>query len=224
LAERLVREHALDGFMLDFIRWPIHWELELRSGAQRAPESSFDAHTLARFQAESGVKLPIHLYDSAAHARWIHTHAAAEWVEFKCRVITRFVRECSHRIRNAAPAGFEFGLYTLPLPPGELASIAGQRLEELAPLVDWIAPMAYHAILDRVPAWVAEVIDYTRRAAPGQVLPVVQISSSDGRATGADWGPPISSSEAAEVLSSAMSADTLGAIAFPGLALLSGDS
>src|SRR5438874_1838364 len=82
----------------------------------------------------------IHLYDSAAHATWIHTYAAAEWLEFKCRVITQFVHECSHRIRKAGQASLAFGLYTLPLAPGDLASIAGQHLEDLAPLVDGSRP------------------------------------------------------------------------------------
>ena len=54
LAEQLVRTHDLDGFFLDFIRWPIHWELELRPGKQAPHQSSFDAHTLARFQAQTG--------------------------------------------------------------------------------------------------------------------------------------------------------------------------
>jgi hypothetical protein len=43
LAERLVRAHDLDGFLLDFIRWPVHWELERRPDAAQPLQSSFDA-------------------------------------------------------------------------------------------------------------------------------------------------------------------------------------
>jgi hypothetical protein len=220
LAERLVTQHPLDGFVLDFIRWPIHWELELRPGAARAPESSFDAHTLDRFQAESGIRLPSNLADTASQSRWIRAHAASEWLTFKCTVITDVVRECAMRLRAVRRQRLSLGVFTLPLPPAELATVAGQRLVDLAPLVDWVAPMAYHAILHRPTAWVSEIVEATAHAAPGQVLPVVQISSAEGSASGADWGPPVSTAEAGEVLHLATERiDSRGVVAFPGSAV-----
>jgi hypothetical protein len=41
-AQRVVEAHSLDGLFLDFIRWPIHWELEARAGAPTPSQSSFD--------------------------------------------------------------------------------------------------------------------------------------------------------------------------------------
>ena len=52
--ERIMRDHALDGMCLDFVRWPLHWELELRPGAPEPFQSSFDLHTLARFSDYAG--------------------------------------------------------------------------------------------------------------------------------------------------------------------------
>jgi len=220
LAEQLVAQHALDGFVLDFIRWPIHWELELRPGAVREPESSFDAHTLDRFQAETGMRLPSGLADTAAQSGWIRAHAASEWLTFKCTVTTDFVRECAMRLRAVRRQPLSLGVFTLPLPPAELPAVAGQRLVDLAPLVDWVAPMAYHAILHRPTAWVADIVEATAQAAPGQVLPVVQISPAAGSASGADWGPPISADEAGEVLRLATErTDSRGVVAFPGSAV-----
>jgi hypothetical protein len=210
LATRLVAAHPLDGFVLDFIRWPIHWELELRPGAARIPEASFDPHTLRRFELYSGLRIPFDHGNAAACAEWITRSARSTWVDFKCSVITSVVRDCADRIR----VGTTLGIYAVPLPPAELAVVAGQRLSELAPLVDWVLPMAYHAILHQPLSWVSDMIDAASGAAPGKVLPVVQISAN--APTGADWGPPISTAEASAVLRAARHRpDILGVVAFP---------
>src|SRR5436190_5045002 len=47
--------YPIDGLFLDFVRWPVHWEIELRPGRPRAPDSSFDAATLAQFKRATGV-------------------------------------------------------------------------------------------------------------------------------------------------------------------------
>ncbi len=220
LAERLARAHDLDGLLLDFIRWPIHWELELRPGAPPPRQSSFDPHTLARFERESGVRLPGDLADTAGRAAWILDRCAVEWGDFRCRVITGFVREAAARLRAARGAGFTTGLYALPLPPGPLASLAGQRLDELAPLVDLVAPMAYHAIVHRPPAWVGEIVRAFAASIPGQVLPVLQVDSAEGAEAGTDWGPAIPVREWEEVLRLAVDAPgTRGVVAFTGTAL-----
>jgi hypothetical protein len=224
LAESIARNHAVDGLLLDFIRWPIHWELELRPEALPPRESSFDAHTLARFEAESGAQLPPAEAGIGERVRWIRAHAAEEWLSFKCRVITTLVREATARIRAIRGTSFTVGVFTLPLPSNNLEAIAGQKLSDLASLVNWIAPMAYHAIVHRPPSWVAEVIEHATRVAPGQTLPVVQISSAEGAEPGADWGPPISPAEAEQVIRLALDANGVcGLIAFPGSALLRDD-
>ena len=204
VAERLVGEHALDGFLLDFIRWPVHWELELRPGAPPPLQSSFDPHTLARFQSEAGIRLPADLTDAARCAAWILAHHRPAWQAFRCRIITDFCRRAVVRLRAARGPELTLGLYALPLPGPSLAWIAGQQLGDLAPLVDVIAPMAYHAILHRPPQWVGDTVQAFARACPGQVLPVLQVDSSEGAAAGADWGPPISSGECQAVLQLAL--------------------
>jgi hypothetical protein len=220
LAEHLVRAHDLDGFILDFIRWPIHWEIELRPGAVRPLQSSFDPHTLARFQAETGIELPSNLTDIPGCAAWIRDYHPVEWRDFKCRVITDFVRQAATQLRTARGSDLTLGLYALPLPSESLELIAGQRLHDLALLVDVIAPMAYHAILQRPARWVGEIIQNIASSIPNQVLPVLQVDSAEGAETGADWGPAIPVREWEEVLRLTLdSPSTCGLIAFTGTAL-----
>lgn len=228
LAERLVRNHDLDGFMLDFIRWPIHWELELRPGMAEPPQCSFDPHTLARFQEETGIRLPEGLGErdrgeqrlAASRAAWILTHHPQAWYDFRCGIITRFCQQAVDALRSARGNELTVGFYALPLPMEPLARIAGQRLSDLAPLVDLIAPMVYHAIVHRSVQWVGDTVQMFASTCPGKVLPVVQVDSAEGAEAGADWGPPIPVSEWEEVVRIALAQPGIrGLVAFTGTAL-----
>lgn len=220
LADRLVRNHDLDGFFLDFIRWPVHWELELRPGATRPLQSSFDLHTLTRFQAETGIKLPAGLVDTSSQARWILSHHFREWTDFKCRIITSFVQQVTTQLRKIRGQDFLLGLYALPFSPELLESLAGQRLQDLALWVDMIAPMAYHAILHQSVQWIGEVIQSMSHWVAGQLLPVLQVDSSEGAEAGADWGPPIPAHEWENALQLILKSPGIrGFIAFTGTAL-----
>ena len=50
LAAELMSEFEFDGFVLDFVRWPMHWELELRPGRPAPLENSFDPLSIRRFE------------------------------------------------------------------------------------------------------------------------------------------------------------------------------
>ena len=56
--ELIARAYPVDGIFLDFARWPLHWEIELRPGRERPLDSSFDAATLAKFEEATGVHPP----------------------------------------------------------------------------------------------------------------------------------------------------------------------
>lgn len=220
LAEKIVRSYDLDGFFLDFIRWPVHWELELRPGTRKPLQYSFDPHTLASFQIETGIELPAILDEAAKNARWIMTNHYHAWVDFKCRIITRFVERCMARLRAVRQGSLKLGLYSLPMPADDLQAVAGQRLSELAPLIDLIAPMTYHAILHYPIDWVSEVISETVRQAEGKALPVLQVDSAEGAESGADWGPPVPVKEWGALLEKVLpTVGISGIVAFTGTSL-----
>ena len=206
--ERILRNHDLDAFCLDFIRWPLHWEQELRPDMPQPPDSSFDSSTIQQFLAYTGLSLPQAATTTAEEARWILSQHHAEWVDFKCQIITGFVEQARERCGSVA-----LGAYIVPAPEAERERLVGQRLRELAPLLDFAAPMVYHAILHRPPEWTADISREVAQYVP--VLPVLQVRAADDIDIGADWGPPISPDEWRQVVELATrERDNQGLIAF----------
>jgi hypothetical protein len=217
--ERIARDHELDGICLDFIRWPLHWELELRPGQPEPLQSSFDPHTVQRFLKYAALEMPPNLDTTAQQAGWILRDHRPHWTDFKCHIITEFVRAARQRLQAHRPAA-QLGAYLVPAPDDRRADLVGQRASDLAQVTDFLAPMVYHPVLHRTPEWVARSIDDLVRVAPGKVLPVLQVDSAEGEEMGSDWGPPVSIEEWRSVACQAASRhDTLGLVAFTGTAL-----
>jgi hypothetical protein len=218
--ESIARSYPVDGIFLDFARWPVHWEIELRPGRERPLDSSFDAATLAMFEEATGA-LPRDLGTTSARAGWIRRNRLAEWIEFKCKVVSDFVSEAREALKEAK-ADAELGIYVAPDVNGLTEPLTGQRIEDLAPLVDWIAPMLYHNILLQPPTWIAPTLAPVVKVAGKKTLPVLQADSNRGSGDG-DWGPPMSDADWRETLSQvAARSDIGGLIVFPGTALMSG--
>lgn len=212
--------YEIDGLFLDFVRWPLHWEIELRPGRPYPPDSSFDEVTLERFADATGVVPPPRLDTVAARADWIHEHHRQDWIDFKCGVVTAFVGEAKEALKASRP-GAELGIFTVPDVDGRTEPLTGQRLEALAPLADRVSPMLYHNILLRPPTLVGRRITEVVRVAGDKTLPVVQADSNRDPSLAADWGPPMSVADwqatLAEIESSAAS---IGFVVFPGTSLL----
>ena len=80
----IARTFPIDGLFLDFIRWPLHWEIELRSGRDRPLDSSFDAATLAMLEKATEA-LPRDLGSTEERAPWIRKNRLADWVKSNAR-------------------------------------------------------------------------------------------------------------------------------------------
>ena len=215
----VARSYPVDGIFLDFARWPFHWEIELRPERDRPLDSSFDAATLSMFEEAAGA-LPRGLETTSARAAWIRRNRLAEWVEFKCKVVSDFVTEARNALREAKTDA-ELGIYTVPNVNGLTEPLTGQRIQDLAPLVDWIAPMLYHNILLQPPAWIASTLAPVVKVAGKKTLPVLQADSNRSPDVGGDWGPPMSDDNWRETLSQVVARDDIGGlIVFPGMSLM----
>jgi hypothetical protein len=215
----VARSYPVDGVFLDFARWPLHWEIELRPGRDRPLDSSFDAATLAMFEEATGA-LPRDLETTSALAAWIRRNRLGEWVEFKCKVVNDFVIEARNALKEAR-ADAELGIYVVPNVNALTEPLTGQRIKDLAPLVDWIAPMLYHNILLQPPTWIASALAPVVKVAGKQTLAVLQADSNRGPDVSGDWGPPMSDADWSETLSQVTARDDIGGlIVFPGMALM----
>ena len=113
-----VSQHRFDGFLLDFIRWPMHWEVEYRPGYPPPLDNSFDEVTLREFRAHSAVSLPPDLVTQpGAAASWIALHSPREWVDFKCDVITSYVREVKESLSATVGREIAAGYLRVPVQP-----------------------------------------------------------------------------------------------------------
>ena len=216
---RIARTYAIDGLFLDFVRWPLHWEIELRPGRSKPLDSSFDAATLAKFEEATGA-LPRGLDAISARATWIQENRFRSWVDFKCKTVTDFVGMAREALKDAR-SDAELGIYVVPDVNGLAEPLTGQRVRDLEPLVDWVAPMLYHNILLQPPSWIRTALADVIRTAGGKTLPVVQADSNRDPIVAADWGPSMSDADWSATLSEvARRPDVAGLIVFPGTALM----
>ncbi|GAA4432853.1 hypothetical protein GCM10023148_38420 [Actinokineospora soli] len=194
---RLVAEGGVDGVIADFLRWPMHWELELRGPGHA--ESSFDPITLARFADWTGVTVPT---DPAAAARAIHGAHRESWRAFRRAVVTATMARIVDAVR-AARSDALVGAFIVPGTHDQRMTWLGQDVAALSEHCDVLLPMAYHAILHRPPAWIAEVTADIAGRARCPVLPVVQCTADPAVSDGADWGPEFGADEFAAALAHA---------------------
>ncbi len=204
----MTRAYELDGIWLDFIRWPLHWEQELRADTPVPLEASFDDHSLERFSRYSAIDIPAGT--TKLKADWILRAHRREWIDFKCHVITDFVAQAKTIVKTSMPDK-PFGLDIVPARSSQRERLLGQRLPALSAHADCFSPMLYHHVLGFSPAWMTEVLDELAAETAKPLLPFVQVdafSQNDDAYSAREWD---------EVLRMTLShARTVGLIAFTG--------
>lgn len=186
---------GLGGLVLDFLRWPLHWELELRAHATPRA-SSFDPATLADFTRRTGRRLP---GEPVAAARLLLGELAGQWHDYRCSVIEDLTAELRAAVRAAAPH-LPVGMFLVPAPHHRRRETVGQDVTALSGHVDGFLVMTYHGIQGREPSWIAEITADIRRHSTVPVVPMVQTTASPDVARGADWGMPLGSDDLGRAL------------------------
>lgn len=213
----------LDGLLLDFLRWPLHWELELRPGA-RPRSASYDDDTLRQFTERTGLRPP---GGGARAARWIAERHAPQWTAYRTEAVTGAARLLADTARRARP-GLAVGAFLVPADgEAERRALVGQDARQLAEFLDLLLPMTYHAIAHRDPGWPARLTRdlastvTTPATITTTVVPVVQ-TTADAAALlpptpgpTADWGPPIDDSAFTTLLDRTLDAGSGRICLFP---------
>jgi hypothetical protein len=179
----LLREHHPDGLSLDFIRHFVFWE-RVKPGDSIEPldTACYCGHCLARFQKEEGIELPEEVAAVPARAaEWLWARQSEAWARWRAGLVTKWVDEVAAEARRIAPE-VAVGVHLVPWGPDEydggLVRVAGQDVEALASLVDYLSPMAYAHMLHREPEWVGEVTRELAARVDVPVYPSIEVKES----------------------------------------------
>lgn len=176
----LVRELTPDGISIDFIRYFVYWEkVSPDQTIVDLPQTCFDDTCLAAFADQYKVRYPEYVKKREEKADYILSNYPVQWTEFKVKTITSYVREITSTLKTIDPS-IQFNLHLIPWREtdfkGAIRKIAGQDVEDLGPLVDYISPMCYTHMVKQPPEWVHEVVVDIDPATTGKVLPSIQVS------------------------------------------------
>ncbi len=169
----IIRQFPADGLFLDFIRFPVHWE----NKNPTLIDSSFSAEALKAFEQFAGITIPANLKTVSAQSRWIYEKHLSRWIDFKCSIITQFINTVKKSILEIKPS-LKLGIFMIPWKNddynGAIKSIAGQNIDNVKNIVDYISPMVYHKSLGNNENWLADILQYFKNKAGEKVFPIIQ--------------------------------------------------
>jgi hypothetical protein len=182
-AVALLEKYRPDGLSLDFIRHFVFWEMVPPDGRIDPLDTTcFCPHCLERFQRETGVAVPERARGSpTSAAEWLFAHERAAWIRWRAELVSSWVRGLVAEARRVAP-GVVVGVHLVPWTKGEyddgLLRVAGQDVETLGSLVDYVSPMCYAHMLHREPAWVGRVVRELAGRTRASVVPSIEVRES----------------------------------------------
>ena len=202
--EAMLRSARYDVINLDFIRYPVHWEVP----EPKIPDTCYCKACLTGFQTDTGIVIPRGLSDVPARAAWIKSNHADAWYRWRAGQITGFCTEVK-RLRDRIRPATRIALAAVPWQPSDYGNaiykVVGQDFRALAKVIDVFNPMSYHALNQRPAAWIGEVNDYLVRETGRPVWPFV-IFDLDKTLTSDEWN---------DTFRQALAGGAGGFIAFP---------
>lgn len=214
---RILTEFAVDGIWLDYHHAHASWE----RAEPAMPDSGFDARTLARFEADTGIALPD--ADTPALAALLLGELRAPWIDWNCAVLTDWVREFRAILDEVRPTAL-LGTFHCPWTETDFDGALRDKLfidlRAQAAYLDVFSPMPYHARFGHAddPGWISRQVAWLGghlgiRGEPGErhgIWPIVQL---------ADWETPVPVEQVGDVLDHGTRAPATGVMIFhwPGL-------
>lgn len=203
----VLSEFTIDGIWLDYHHAHASWEQSIPN----LPDTCFCARCLARFQAETRLRLPE--VPTPRKADHLLGPLLPEWTAWRCAVFTDWVREF-REIRDAVRPAALLGTFHCPWTDTERDGALSRKLaidlRAQKAHVDVFSIMPYHARfghggdvawIARQTAWLGRHLGITgaeagkpavARGAAKHIWPIVQLS---------DWGePPVPMEQVAPVL------------------------
>ena len=174
--EDILKRHEVDGIWLDFIRYPVHWEVY----EPELIDNCFCPVCLNLFSTDTGITFPSELKTTSASADWILNNHPDEWSEWKCEKISDYVKQIHDQIKKIKPECL-VGLFGVPWKDSErndaIHRIVGQDYSILKDSVDVFSPMVYHLMCNESPQWIGEITEYIDDKTGKPVWPIIQACS-----------------------------------------------
>lgn len=173
-SKKFAKQAGIKGIWLDFIRYPVHWEV---SNPQKE-QSCFCSVCLNRFQKETNLTIPANLKSIKEKANWILKEHKSDWIQWKCQNIAQFVKGVRAAVKSVNPECI-LGIFSVPWHDDEGAQeIVGQNYSLLAESVDIFSPMLYYSLNKRNPEWIQEFVTYTIQKTRRPVWPILYAGDS----------------------------------------------
>ncbi len=175
--------NALHGVWLDFVRYPLRWEVPQPNLVQ----TCFCDQCLALFFAHPPREYAVDERVATIHAI-LNEHLDA-WAAWKCERIAGFVQDIRNFLRAQRP-DLRLGLFALPWRLTDhnaaIRAVVGQDVALLGRSVDVINPMVYHRLCGQSPAWIADVVEEIRTRSCADILPIIQTIDAPGTLSAAE--------------------------------------
>jgi hypothetical protein len=179
---QLVRDLDPDGISLDFIRFFCFWE---KVYPDRQPDSipntCFCPVCLEKFQSDKNILIPGALKNTNDIAGWITENHQAEWIDWKCNLITGMARDIVSEVKKIKP-GIKVNFHVVPWRQDDfdnaIRRIVAQDLSALSEYADIISPMTYSHMVKRDPAWIQSVVEDVTTQVKCKVIPSIQVNEA----------------------------------------------
>lgn len=181
-ARQIVRDHQPDGISIDFIRHFVYWEKVYPDrDPATLPVSCFDSLCLAHFQTDADLAIPEGLSSLPEKADWILEHHEEAWTTWRCSLITSMAGEIARAAKEEKP-DILVNIHLVPWASDDFNGgnirVAGQDVEELAGLSDYLSPMTYAHMVKQPPSWVHHIVEDIHMKSGGSVLPSIQVGKA----------------------------------------------
>jgi hypothetical protein len=174
--KEITRRYAVDGIFLDYM----HWHAQFERADPILPETCFCERCTEQFGNHIGKKIPGSTI--AERAGWILKHAEPAWRKWRSGVLTAWVTDMKQVLKQERPQAM-LGVFYCGWLPAEHDSALYRKLgidvAAIAREADILAPMLFHGMYGRPPAWVGEHmqwlgIELKNSSAAPLVWPIVQ--------------------------------------------------
>lgn len=174
-----VEQHHPAGISLDFIRHFAYWEkVYPNSLYDSLSNTCFDTRCISRYLSDTKLELPQGVSSEEEVYKWIKENNFEDWVNWKCRLITDFVKRTVEAVKLIDP-DIKVNLHAVPWRDedynGAIRKVVGQDFKALSQYVDYFSPMTYSHMTKHSPKWISSVINELYQNTGVPILPSIQV-------------------------------------------------